>query len=280
MKLAISSYSFTPLGISDKECIRHAADMGFDAIEFAEIHPGELDKKAHAEDLREYSEKLGMSIVNYSIGADFLNCDLRGEINRLKDEVDVAELLGVQNMRHDASSGKNGEDMSLACFEKHLPTLAEGCREVTEYAETKGIRTSVENHGFYCQQYDRVEALIKAVDSPNFGWQIDLGNFLCVDGDPLESVTAAAKYAFIVHIKDFFFSGRDEARPEGYFDTLGGNHLCGCIPGDGVVPIRECIDVIRSSGFDGIYTYEYEGLDDPLTAIPKGLEFIKPILCP
>ena len=278
MKLAVSSYSFAALGIGDKECIRLAAEMGFDAIEFAEINPGEQDKKAYAEGLREYSEKLGLPIVNYSVGADFLNRDLRDEINRLRGEVDIAGLLGVRNMRHDATSGKEKERFSLNGFEKHLPTLAEGCRAVTEYAAEKGIRTSVENHGYYCQQYDRVEALIRAVASPNFGWQVDIGNFLCADGDPLESVRTAAKYAFIVHIKDFFFSGRDEAAPEGYFDTRGGNHLCGCIPGEGIVPVKECIDVIRSSGFDGVYTFEYEGHESPLTAIPKGLDFINPIL--
>ena len=38
MKLAVSSYSFAALGLGDKECIRLAADMGFDAIEFAEVN--------------------------------------------------------------------------------------------------------------------------------------------------------------------------------------------------------------------------------------------------
>ena len=217
-------------------------------------------------------------MVNYAIGADFINKGLDSEVERLKYEVEVADILGVKTMRHDATYGPEGERKSLTGFEKYLPALAEGCRRVTEYAKQFGIKTSVENHGLYCQQSDRVEALVKAVDNENFGWLVDIGNFLCADENPLDAVKVGAQYAVYVHIKDFYFAEKTQTMPDGYFETRGGNYLCGCVHGDGIVPIADCVKILRDAGYDGIVTLEYEGKESPETGVPKSLEFLKKII--
>lgn len=279
MKLAVSSYSYSALGTDDFSRMRLAKEMGFDGIEYAEIHPGEgVDKAEHAAALKALSEELQIPITNYAVYADFINNDVDAEIERLKGEVDIAEILGVSVMRHDATGGPEGERFSLTGFEKYLPDLAKGCRAVTEYAETKGIKTSVENHGYYCQQSDRVEALMKAVDHKNFGWLVDIGNFMCADEKPLDAVRVAAKYAVYVHVKDFYFEDKSVPCPKGYFGTRAGNYLCGAVAGDGVVPVKDCLDVIGAAGYDGWLTLEYEGKETPLTGVPKGLEFLRNIL--
>ena len=91
--------------------------------------------------------------------------------------------------------------------------LAKGCKAVTEYAKTKGIKTSVENHGFYCQQSDRVEALINAVNDDNFGWLVDIGNFLCADEMPLDAVKVGVKHIVYAHVKDFYFADKSVPTP-------------------------------------------------------------------
>ncbi|MBP9989171.1 MAG: sugar phosphate isomerase/epimerase [Ruminococcus sp.] len=279
MKISVSSYSYSALKLSDIEAMKLAKEMGFDGIEFAEIHPDEgVDKKEYALSLFNFGQEIGLPIVNYAIGADFINKDVDEEIERLKGEVDVAEKLGVKTMRHDASSGPENERFSLTGFEKYLPVLAKGCKGVTEYAKTKGIKTSVENHGYFCQQSDRVEALMNAVDDENFGWLVDIGNFMCADEKSVDAVKVGAKHAIYVHAKDFYFVDKNEPQPDGYFDTRGGNHLCGSVLGDGVVPVKECLDIIKDNGYDGWITLEYEGQESPATAVPKGLEFLKSIL--
>lgn len=120
---------------------------------------------------------MGIEIVNYTIGADFLrgsNGDLQAEIERVKREVDIAAILGVPGMRHDASSGWPATHRGPKSFDAALPRLAEGCRAVTEYAASQGIKTMVENHGWFCQESLRVEKLVTAVDHPNFGVLIDM----------------------------------------------------------------------------------------------------------
>jgi sugar phosphate isomerase/epimerase len=279
MKVAVSSYSFSAMKTDDFSRMKLAKEMGFEGIEFAEINPpAGTDKIEHAEKLKKYSDDINLPIVNYAIAADFINKDLNSEIERLKSEVDIASILGVKTMRHDASRGPEGETNSLTGFDKYLPTLAAGCRAVTEYAKTKGIKTSVENHGFYCQQSDRVEALMKAVDDDNFGWLVDIGNFMCADQNPLDAVRTGAPYAIYVHVKDFYFIDKSLPKPDGYFNTRGGNHLCGSVLGDGVVPVAECIKIIKDTGFDGWVTLEYEGKENPITALPKGYDFLKKII--
>lgn len=279
MKIAVSSYSYSALDTDDFSRMYLAKEMGFDGIEFAEIHPADgVDKAEHARQLRALSEELSLPITNYAIYADFVNNDVDSEIERLKGEVDIAEILGVKTMRHDATGGPEGERYSLTGFEKYLPVLAKGCRAVTEYAAQKGIKTSVENHGYYCQQSDRVEALMKAVNHENFGWLVDMGNFMCADENPLDAVKTAAKYAVYVHTKDFYFEDKSKPQPEGYFDTRAGNHICGSVLGEGVVPVKECLKIIKTAGYDGWITLEYEGVESPLTGVRRGLEFLKNIL--
>ena len=278
MKIAVSSYSYSQLKNSDFERIDLAKQMGFEGIEFAEINPGDRDKAEYAKELKAYADKVGVEISNYAIGADFINKDVDDEIERLKKEVDIAEILGVKTMRHDASGGPECERFSKTGFEKYLPVLVKGCKAVTEYAKTKGIKTSVENHGFYCQQSDRVEALMKAVDDENFGWLVDIGNFLCADENPLDAVKVGVNYMIYAHVKDFYFADKSVETPDGYFDTRDGNHLCGSVLGDGIVPVEKCVEMIKSSGYDGWVTLEYEGRETPLTAVPKGLDFLKKLV--
>ena len=106
MKFAVSSYSLSSLvskgEATEKELISIAKELGFDGIEFAEIHtPDGMSKADYAKELKEECEKVGIACVQYSVGADFIygsNGDLEKEIERLKGEVDIAAALGVKEL--------------------------------------------------------------------------------------------------------------------------------------------------------------------------------------
>ena len=155
MKIGVSSYSFSRLVRSGEmeqmAVIAKAKEIGFDVIEFSRIAvPEGKGLSDYAKELREEATRVGIEIVNYTIGADFLKGsegDLPAEIARVQGEVDVAEILGVPGMRHDTSSGWPLDHVGPKSFEAALPRLAAGCRAVTEYATEKGIKTMVENHG-------------------------------------------------------------------------------------------------------------------------------------
>ncbi|HAS38149.1 MAG TPA: sugar phosphate isomerase/epimerase, partial [Ruminococcaceae bacterium] len=101
---------------------------------------------------------------------------------------------------------------------------------------------------------------------------------LCADETPLDAVKVGVKHIVYAHVKDFYYADKSVPTPDGYFDTRDGNHLCGSVLGDGIVPVKKCVDLIKESGYDGWITLEYEGQESPLTAVPKGFEFLKKLI--
>lgn len=282
MKYSVSSYSYSQLRNSgeytEKQLISLAREMGFDGIEFAEIHtPEGMDKIEYAKELRKEADKFEIEIVAYCIGADLLN-DTDNEIERLKSEVDVAEALGTKLMRHDASGGYKKETRGQRGFNNALPVIVNGYKAVTEYAKTKGIRTCIENHGFFCQDSARVEAIINGVADENFGALVDIGNFMCADEDPAKAVGNMAPYAFHVHAKDFHFKkGTDFIPTEGFFMTRGGNYLRGAVIGHGDVPVVQCLKILKNAGYNGYITVEFEGMENAKNGVKWGLNTLKRI---
>jgi sugar phosphate isomerase/epimerase len=119
----------------------------------------------------------------------------------------------------------------------------------------------VENHGYYVQASDRVQALINEVDRTNFRTTLDIGNFVCVDEDPVVAVRNNIPFASIVHVKDFYRRPEALNPGEGWFRSSGGNYLRGAIPGHGDLDIRSAIGIVRQSGYDGYLSIEFEGME-------------------
>jgi len=276
MKTAVSSYSFGRYNSEGMfSIITRAAKMGFDGIEF--YLQGDYTEKDHRQ-MYECMMEQGITPVCHAVAADFINGsrgDLKAEIARVQREVDVAVTLGVSLMRHDVTGGIRGRKYAIG-YADALPRLVEGCREVTKYAEQKGIRTTTENHGFFSQDAARVESLINAVAHPNFGALVDLGNFMCADEDPWKSVGILAPYAFHVHAKDFFRrDGNSDDPGDGWFRSRGGDYLRGTIIGHGDARIRQSIGVLKRAGYDGFITVEFEGIEDNLLGIEWGLKNLR-----
>ena len=280
MQLGVSSYSYSRLvrngTLKQSDVIGAAKEAGFQAIEFSTIAvPEGQTLAAYADALRQEARQVGLPIANYTIGADFLNGsggDLQAEIKRVQGEVDIAERLGVPGMRHDATGGFAAGHTGPTGFDDALPRLAEGCRAVTEYAAKKGIRTMVENHGFFCQDSARVEKLVNAVGHPNFGILADLGNFYCVDENAGQAVGRLARHVFHAHAKDFHIKPGNGFNPgEGWFLSRGGNFLRGAIIGHGDVPLLQALRALKRSGYNGVLSIEFEGMEDVLAGLRIGL---------
>ena len=277
MKICVSSYSFNKLmsrgELSQLDTIKKAKELGFDGIEFADLasHEGMTDVD-YVKALRAEADKCELPIVSFVFGADLINGTggrtPEEEVEHVKSRVDLAAIMGVKIIRHDVlySLGK------YKSFDALLPTLAARVNEIAEYAKTKGIKTSVENHGFICQDPDRCERLFNAVESDNFGLLCDMGNFLCADADPAKAVSTVAPYAVFAHAKDFYVrSGNKEAPGAGYFMSRGGNYLKGTIVGHGDVPVKQCLNILKRAGYDGFVSLEFEGMEENIEALRIGL---------
>lgn len=284
MKIGVSSYSFAKhIGSTDCTYIdicNLAKEFGFDGIEFVDLDfhgfPLKGDMMSCAKEIREHCEKIGLEICAYTVGGDFLKQDIDAEVERLFRCVDVAEALGAKVMRHDVCYALPTDRRFT--WQDAIEVMTPHIRRVTEYAKAKGIRTCTENHGYIFQSPERVEALMRAVNNENYGWLIDMGNFLCADADPLHATVTAVPYAFHVHAKDFLFKSADTPKPYGFFNTAGQNYIRGTVIGHGIVPVVACVNVLKKAQYNGFISVEFEGMEDCLPAIRAGLYFLRSVV--
>lgn len=275
MKIGVSSYSFSKhlkaTGCDLFEVCRLAKKIGFDAIEFTAINTE--DPIATAKELRTYCASLGLEIASHTIGADLINTEEEKVLNDLYGYIDIAEALGAPLLRHDVCYGLPEGMTWQDAAQKMAPII----RKVAEYAEKKGIRTCSENHGYIFQDSERMEYLIQLVDHPNYGWLVDVGNFLCADEYSLDGVCRALPYAVHVHVKDFLYRKADElyVEPDGFFKTRNGNLLRGTILGHGDVPVAACIKLLREVGYDGVFSLEFEGAEENIPALELGCAYMR-----
>ena len=286
MKLSVSSYSFQQYIRSGRmtqlDTVKKAAELGFEGIEFTDLKPFEgatlNDQLFYAAEIRREAEVYGIEVVAYAIAANLYQEDATANeitMTRLRGQVDVAAALGAKMLRHDVCYSERYDDRVVS-FVKMLPTIAANARALTSYAESKGIRTMTENHGLIVQDSDRVEALYNAVGHPNYGLLIDVGNFACADEDSVKAVSRLAPYAIHAHVKDF------HVYPFGYiaehgkkvFQTRACRVLEGCSVGAGDIPVAQCLAILKRAGYDGWVSMEYEGNEDCVEGITKGLRYL------
>jgi sugar phosphate isomerase/epimerase len=260
------------------DAVNYARETGYGAIEFTGLEPPPGKSPAgFAGELRDACEKAGLSVACYAVSADFLNGsggNGKAEAERIKGAVDIAGILGAPCLRHDATWSIKGT--GCRTYRDAIRRIAPFIREVTEYAARSGIRTMTENHGYLLQESRCMEELALAVDHPNYGLLVDIGNFLCADESGLSALPVVMPYAFHVHAKDFLWKSGAEGQPDdSWFPTRGGNYLRGTILGHGAVPLTQCLAFIKASGYDGGVSLEFEGSEDPLEAVRRGFEFLR-----
>lgn len=266
MKLGVSSYSLYQAmaagNMNILEAIEWVAENGGEHIEIVpfgfdfEGNPGLEDQ------ICEKAAAMGIDISNYAIGANFITDSeeaYEAEIARVISEVDRANRLGAKLMRHDVASRP---DTSIVNFNEDLERIAVACQRIADHAKQYGIITSVENHGYYVQASDRVQALLHAVNRPNFKTTLDVGNFVCVDEDPVSAVKKNIQYASMVHIKDFYVRPAHRNPGDGWFTSASGNFLRGAISGQGDLDLWEILRIVKQSGYDGYLSIEYEGMEE------------------
>ena len=145
MKIGVSSYSFFRYykegKINDLTFPAKAKEMGFEAIEYAGLTVPEGENEIEwAKKVRSACDEAGFQVSNFTIGADFINGsngDFDAEVERVKHQVDLAEIIGATGMRHDATFGFLPEHKGPRTFDYALPTVVKGCRAIPNTPQPK-----------------------------------------------------------------------------------------------------------------------------------------------
>ncbi len=280
VQLSVSTYSLRTWRAAEHKTFQDTLDwiaaQDIRGVEFAGLDDGPVaDPLGRAQELRRHCDKLGLAVASYCTGAELLvdGPEQSKALAHIKEAIDIAHILGAPSMRHDVTRGPNPPD-SLT-LQQVLAAVTPSVRQATQYGRAKGIKTSLENHGFYLQTADRVEALVQAVADSNFGITLDLGNFLCLNQDPVEAVRRLAKYAIMVHAKDFHTRPKDQLPAPGWFATPTDIALRGAIAGQGVIDLPAQLQLLQATGYSGWISLEFEGTEEARQGVQLGLKFLK-----
>jgi sugar phosphate isomerase/epimerase len=275
MQLGVSSYSFARSLIAGRktllDVVDWTADSDADHLEIAT--GGQLvdlrDEPDLVADLRGRADDRGVELANYVVGADFRSDDVEAEIAGVKAHLEVAHRLGITRLRHDVTAWvwqASTQEEIESTLERVIPI----CQDLADHAATLGITTMVENHGFFINFSERLRRLVHAVDRPNFRLLLDVGNFLCIDEDPLVAVPLSLPLAEVVHLKDFRVL--DTAPPgDDWLETLAGRGILGTVVGYGDLQIERVVAQIKHAGYRGPLSIEFEGLEDEEFALATGI---------
>lgn len=300
MKLGMSCYCLDPAMEAGRmnvdDVIDFAVAHGCEHIEFVPFHLEFVtpDRQLNTElidHVREKCVSAGIEISTYSVNGDLLKTDeaeQAAEIERIKRHIDVAERLGLKRMRFDVASFRRPfSTNTIHNFNAEFPQMVRNGGLLCDYAAEKGINIVMENHGFFINGSDRVLSLIDAINRPNLKMTVDVGNFLCVDEDPIAAVKKCLPYAEMIHLKDFYIRKKEQLPDQtemfncnngSWFETMGGKMLRGSILGQGDMEIWDILRLIKHSGFDGYISLEFEGMEVCEQGTEIGLAMAKAIL--
>lgn len=151
--------------------------------------------------LKRYAFLRGIDICGTAIGNDFSQgkgAKLDAEVAAAKRWLDKAAVLGAPHVRFFAGTSKG-----FAGGKDRVAAAVEALQDCAEYAGKRGIMMGVENHGAISAEF--LLDLLKKVDSPWLGINLDSGNF--VSDDPYGDFARCAPWAVNVQMKTHMRGG-------------------------------------------------------------------------
>lgn len=269
--ISVSSYSywhFEKEKYPIEKVIENAARLGFDGVEI-------LHRQMENETI-EYQNKLkrlafdsGLSLPLLSIHQNFLYPEVekrKADIQHTFKCIDSASQMGIPCIRMNTGSWRTIQNRRETDYyqtgieppiegytdEDGIKWVIEGMGECLQYAEKKGVVLALENHWGLSSNTDYLLRIYDALkSSPAMGLNVDTGNFV---GEPYPGLERLAPYATIVQAKTYYGGGTFYDKEMDY-DRIG--------------------KIFQEAKFSGYVSLEFEGKEDPETAVPKSLTLLR-----
>jgi len=200
--------------------------------------------------LRHLAFKEGVPFSGAACGASMVQADAakRAQIlDQIKKWTDATAILGAPHLRIFAGKAPAGVTVAQA-----LDWCVEIMKPACDYAASKGVTLGVEDHDGITQTAEACLELMRRVDSPYAGINLDITNFVAdSDEDQYRQIEACIPYATHTHIRDRF----------------GDSHH--------LIDFDRVWQMFAKGGYKGYMSVEYEGDEDPETGVPKLLDRIR-----
>jgi len=269
-RIAVSTYSFWQFNRRElrdiEKCIDLAAEMGFDGVELLHRQMTS-EEQGYLQRLKRRAFVNGLDLCGFSTHQGFLSpeADVRQRnIDNTIHQIELAYKLGIPTMRVNTGTwgtsrnfdelmknrgiespqpGYTDEDgfgWVIASLEKCLPA-----------AERCGVLLGLENHWGLGRTPEGVLRIVNKIDSPWLQVTADTGNFL---EDPYDRLEMLAPKAVLVQAKTYFGGG--------LWYTLD-------------LDYARIASIFRRHHYRGYVSLEFEGKEDPRTAVPQSLKLLR-----
>lgn len=154
-----------------------------------------------------------------------------------------------------------------------MDAMKRSYEQIVSTAERYDIVVTIETHGYFTSNVERMGAMLEFVDSPNLQMTFDTGNVYISGNDPVEFLRTHVSRVGHVHIKDVAPQLADAAR--GKQTGIGMSHVA---VGEGVNAdnIRECLRILKESGWSGAASLECEARGGPV--LERSLRWLRDTL--
>lgn len=268
--IAVSTYSFWRYRAGAKlkieDCIRLAGEMGFDAVEILEIQMERQDN-AYLQSLKRQAFVAGLDLCGMSTHQDFVSPEAderKKNVERTIASIELAYKLGIPTMRVNTGRWGTSKDFDHLMENRGIepplpgytdedafPWVIEGLRKCLPAAAKCGVLLGLENHWGLGLTPEGVLRIVDAVDSPWLQVTMDTGNFL---EDPYARLEKIAPKTVLVQAKTYYGGG--------IWYTLD-------------LDYDRIAAILRKHDYRGYISLEFEGREDPKTAIPKSLALLR-----
>lgn len=225
-----------------------AATLDTDAVELTSYFFPETVTRDYLHELKRRCHLNGLDISGGAIRNNFTmpaGPELEKWFTHLETWLDHYAALGAPVIRVFAGIPPKG-----VSEEEGIRNAITNLRRACDLAAKKGVMLGLENHD-YLTRIDRMLPIVRAIDSPWFGVNLDSGN---VDSnDPYPELAKIAPYAVNVQLK--VETGPSKARTK--------------------TDIPRVIDLLAKANFRGYVVLEYEAKPDPYEAIPAYLKALR-----
>ncbi|MBA4148592.1 MAG: sugar phosphate isomerase/epimerase [Verrucomicrobia bacterium] len=258
--LSLAAYSFRDSFVSTEpagkldlfQFIDYCADHGCDGTELTSYYfPKNLTQEFLLK-IKRHVYLRGMAISGTAVGNNFAlpPGEKRNEqIALVKKWIDHSAVMGAPHIR--VFAGPIPKSISEAEARGFCISALEEC---CDYAGSKGVFLGLENHGGIVAEADGLLAIVKAVQSPWIGINLDTGNFHTKD--PYGDLERCAPYAVNVQFK---VNLRQDGKKKG-------------------ADFPKLFDMLKRANYQGYVALEYEAAEDPWKAIPELLKQMKQLL--
>jgi len=254
MRVGCTAYSYRKYlstgAMTLEDFIATCSGIGLDGVELTAYYFPSVEA-SYLNRLKRMVFSNGLDISGAAVGNNFCFPDLSERVKQVesvKKWVDIAYRLGAPYLR--VFAGKTPQGYG---DEDAFKWTVEALKECVGYAEEDGVVLALENHGGITATTAGVSSIIEAVGSEWLRQTLDVGNYVA---DTYRSIEETAYLAVNVHAKSY------EVTPEG----------------EKRLDYHRIIRILESSGYKGYLSIEYEGAEDPKTAIPRTVALLKSLL--